>query len=162
MKRLIVLVGIPGSGKTTLAEKLVEKGYLSLNADSIRHELYGDAANQGDPEEVFAIFFKQLEAALKAEKAIVIDNTNSNPKQRKPILDMAKAHGYEDIQIWIMDVALEICLQRNKGRERVVDEEIVRNVYKTIFGPGRPQRSEGKIVLVRPGANIGDFSFISQ
>lgn len=162
MKRLLLLVGIPGSGKTTLAEKLIEKGYHCLNADSIRRELYGDAAAQGDPEQVFAIFFKQLEEALKAEKAIVIDNTNANPKQRKPILDMAKANGYDDIQIWLMDVPLEVCLKRNQGRDRVVSDDIVRNMYKTVFGPGRPQRSEGKIVLVRPGANIGEFNFITQ
>ncbi len=162
MKRLIILVGIPGSGKTTLAEKLVEKGYLSLNADSIRAELYGDAATQGDPEQVFGIFFKQLEAAMKEEKAIVIDNTNSNPKQRKPILDRAKENGYEDVQLWLLDVSLETCLKRNQGRERVVSDDIVRNIYKTVFGPGRPQRSEGKVVLVRPGQNVGDFVFITQ
>ncbi|QQR55771.1 MAG: AAA family ATPase [Candidatus Melainabacteria bacterium] len=60
MKRLLLLVGIPGSGKTTLAEKLIEKGYHCLNADSIRRELYGDASAQGDPEQVFAIFSNSL------------------------------------------------------------------------------------------------------
>ena len=159
MKRLILLVGIPGSGKTTLATKLVEKGFHCLNADSIREELYGNAAEQGDPQEVFAIFFERLDKAMGENLDIVVDNTNLNPKQSKPIIEHDQTAGYTDIQLWFLDVPLEVCQKRNAVRSRCVPEDIVANMYMELNRNGRPRREEGKMVLIRPGKEDNDFLF---
>ncbi|HEY9733284.1 MAG TPA: AAA family ATPase [Drouetiella sp.] len=159
MKRLILLVGIPGAGKTTLAKKIIEKGFHCLSADPIRQELYGNAAEQGDKEEVFKIFFERLDDMFSKELDIIIDNTNLNPRQRKPILDKAKAAGYTDVQLWLLDVPLDVCLKRNAGRERVVPDDIVANMFMELNRSGRPQRSEGKQVIIRPGNDENDFRF---
>lgn len=159
MKKLILLVGIPGSGKTTLAKKVLERGFHYLNADSIREELYGDPSVQGDPQQVFDIFFNRLEIALVDGLDIIIDNTNLNPKQRKPILERAQGKGYSDIQLWLLDVPLQVCLERNRQRARIVEEEIVANMFMELNRAGRPQRSEGKIVIIRPGKDENDFRF---
>src|ERR1700691_5050078 len=111
------MVGVPGSGKTTLAKKLVEKGYHYMNADSIRLELYGSEGEQGDKEQVFEIFFQRLEVALQDGLDIVIDNTNINLRQRKPILERAQRFSYTDVQLWLLDIPLDVCLQRNAARE---------------------------------------------
>ncbi len=160
-KRLIMLVGIPGSGKTTLAKKVVEKGFHYMNADSIRLELYGDEGAQGNPEDVFAIFFQRLEQAMGEEVDIIIDNTNLNPKQRQPILERAQQFGYADVQLWLLDVPLEVCLERNKMRERNVPDDIVTNMHMELNKAGRPRRTEGKITIIRPGKEHGEFLFIA-
>jgi len=159
VKRLILLVGIPGSGKTTLATRLIERGFHCLNADSIREELYGNAAEQGDPQEVFGIFFERLDKAMGENLDIVVDNTNLNPKQRKPILEHAATAGYTDIQLWLLDVPLEVCQKRNAVRSRNVPEDIVANMYMELNRNGRPRRQEGKLVLIRPGKEENDFLF---
>ncbi|RTL40174.1 MAG: AAA family ATPase [Candidatus Melainabacteria bacterium] len=159
LKRLILLVGIPGSGKTTLAKKIVEKGFHCLSADPIREELYGNAAEQGDKEEVFRIFFERLEDALSKELDIIVDNTNLNPRQRKPLLERAQKAGYTDIQLWLLDVPLDVCLKRNASRERVVPDDIVANMFMELNRSGRPQRSEGKLAIIRPGNDENDFRF---
>ena len=159
MKRLILLVGIPGSGKTTLAKKIIEKGFHCLSADPIREELYGNAAEQGDKEEVFRIFFERLEDALSKELDIIVDNTNLNPRQRKPLLERAQKAGYTDIQLWLLDVPLDVCLKRNASRERVVPDDIVANMFMELNRSGRPQRSEGKLAIIRPGNDENDFRF---
>lgn len=156
------MVGVPGSGKTTLAQKLVEKGFHYLNADTIRSELYGDEALQGDKEEVFTIFFQRLEAALQARLNIVIDNTNINMRQRKPILERAQRFEYTDVQLWLMDVPLEICLQRNASRPRMVPDDIVANMFSELTRSGRPQRVEGKLFIIRPGKDENDYRIFQQ
>ena len=162
MKKLIILIGVPGSGKSTLAMKIAEKGFHCLNADSIREELYGDAAEQGDKEQVFSVFFERLESAFDEGKNVIIDNTNLNPKQRKPILERATRFGYQDVQLWLLDIPLELCLTRNNSRERVVPEDIVANMYMELNRSGRPKRSEGKVVIIRPSKDGDDYLFFPQ
>jgi predicted kinase len=159
LKKLILLIGIPASGKTTLAQKLVLKGFSSINADTIRGELYGDELEQGDPQDVFSVFFDRLDVLLKAEKDIVVDNTNLKSVHRKQIIDRAQKIGYKDIQLWVLDVPLDVCLQRNANREKKVQEDVLANMFMTFNRSGRPRKEEGKLVLIRPGKDENDLRF---
>lgn len=159
MKRIILLVGVPASGKSTLARKMVERGYQCICADTIRAELYGNEIEQGDPKKVFEIFFERLETFLKDGADVVVDNTNLKEPYRKEITDRAKKFGYEDIQLWILDVPLDVCISRNANRERKIDSGILTNMYNQFNRNGRPKRTEGKIVLIKPGKDENDFRF---
>lgn len=130
--KFILLIGIPGSGKSTVAEGLIAKGYMSFNADHIREELYGDAMIQGDPNEVFGLMYERLEEALIDEKDIVIDNTNVRKSNRRTLIALAKQYGYTDIELWIMDIPLKTCILRNSKRTRVVPEDIIVNMQKIL------------------------------
>ena len=156
---MVLMLGVPGSGKTTLAERLLKKGYISLNADSIRQELWGDATIQENSDQVFEIFFAKLDQCLADQSDVVIDNVNSNPRHREQIINKARAAGYEDIQLWVLDVPLELCLERNRARNRNVPDDIVTKMHGTLNGPGRPKRHEGRIVIVRPGKEPFEFRF---
>ncbi len=153
------MVGIPGSGKSTLAKRLADKGYAVLNADTFREQLWGDANDQREPDKVFELFFKNMDELLDAGKDIVIDNVNSNPRHREQIINKAKLKGYTDIQLWVLDIPLETCLERNRKRNRNVPEDIVTKMHNTINGLGRPKRHEGRIVIVRPGRQDFEFRF---
>ena len=39
MSNFIMLVGLPGAGKSTIAQKLVQEGYVWHSTDNIRNEL---------------------------------------------------------------------------------------------------------------------------
>lgn len=162
MAKLILLVGVPGSGKTTLSKRIVAKGFHYMNADSIRLELYGDEKTQGDPAAVFEIFFERLEKAMAEKLSIIIDNTNLNPKHRKQILDRAAIFAYDDVQLWLLDVPLATCLERNSKRDRAVEEDIVTNMYHELYKNGRPKRTEGKVIVIRPSADGTDYLFFPQ
>ena len=162
MAKLIMLVGVPGSGKTTLSKRIVAKGFHYMNADTIRLELYGDEKTQGDPAAVFEIFFQRLESAMAEKLSIIIDNTNLNPKHRRQILDRATTFAYDDVQLWLLDVPLATCLERNRNRDRAVEEDIVTNMYHDLYKNGRPKRTEGKVVVIRPSADGQDYLFFPQ
>lgn len=161
MAKIVLMVGVPGSGKSTLAARITAKGYIAINADRIRKELYGSEGDQGKPEDVFKIFFERLEALMGENQNIVVDNTNLNPAHREQILERARRHQYE-IQLWVLDVPLEVCLERNRGRERAVDEEVLKNMYMSFQRNWRPRRSEGKIVIIKPNQDGSDYLFFPQ
>ena len=156
------MVGIPGSGKSTLAQRLVDKGYALLNADSIREELWGDASDQREQDKVFEIFFQRMDDYLKEGRDIVVDNINTNPRHRAQLIDRGKAAGYTDIQLWVLDVPLPVCLERNRSRSRNVPEDIVSKMHSTLNGQGRPQKHEGRVVIVRPDTEPFKFRFFLQ
>lgn len=162
MKKLILLCGIPGSGKTTLAAKLAEQGFICLSADDIRQELWGDAAEQKEAEKVFEIFFDRLQQGLSRGWNIVIDNTNINTRHREPILQQAKKAGYKDIELWVFDIPLPVCIERNKQRGRIVPEEIITNMYTTLHGSGKPEKREGRIKYVRPAQQPFEVQFFAK
>lgn len=159
MNKLVLLVGIPGSGKTTLAARLIDKGYLCLCADDIRRELLGDTTDQGNKEQVFEVFFSRMEQAMAENRDIVVDNTNINPMHRKQILERASRLSYLDVQLWILDVPLELCLARNRARGRQVPEDIVTKMHGTLTGTGRPGRHEGKLVIIKSDPKTQEFRF---
>jgi len=139
LPKLILLVGVPGSGKTTLSKKIIAKGFHCMNADSIRKELYGEEITQGDAEKVFQIFFERMELSMEEKKSIIVDNTNLKPEHRKQILDRAAKFNYDDVQLWLLDVPLATCLERNRNRERVVPEDAVTHMYNELYKNGRPR-----------------------
>ena len=87
MSSFIMMIGLPGSGKSTIAQAYSEGyGYEVVSSDAIREELYGDAAIQGDPQKVFKVFHQRIEEVLKAGNNCIADATNLKRKNRISML----------------------------------------------------------------------------
>ncbi|MCC7531567.1 MAG: AAA family ATPase [Candidatus Melainabacteria bacterium] len=148
--RLVVLAGLPASGKSTFSDGLVENGFVRLSLDEIRKEIYGDANIIGDWKVTRKIIDERFNAALAENKNIVIDNTHFMRSHRKRVIEIAKAAGYVDIHVVVMDVTLEECLKRNAVRSRVVKEEIIRDMHKWLYGSEFPSDAEGLVTVLAP------------
>ena len=82
--RLIALVGLPRSGKSTLAAKYAQLGYAVVCADNVRLALHGQRfAPQAEPM-VWAITRIMVDALILSGNKVVIDSTNLTREQRKP------------------------------------------------------------------------------
>lgn len=130
---------------------LVDQGFRRLCADDIRVELYGDAAIQGDNAEVYKVFYERLDKLLSESCDVIVDNTNILIEHRQPIIDRATAAGYSEVEIWLFDVPLDVCLVRNRQRARVVPEDVIVAMHRDLFGANRPQSTEGKVVIIGDG-----------
>ena len=75
--KLILLCGIPGSGKSTFA-KMYEplKHHIILSSDSIREELCGDSSIQNRNHDVFKLLYKRMYYAICNGITVVFDATN--------------------------------------------------------------------------------------
>lgn len=120
MKRLYLLRGVPGCGKTTLIEKLGLKDY-TLSTDDIRLKIAGievidgvECISQKKNFVVFKILNSSLEKRMLKNEPVIIDATNITGL--KTYIDLANKYGYEVVVV-DFKVSLGVLLERNKERK---------------------------------------------
>lgn len=154
---LILLVGIPGSGKTTYAEKYIEEhpNTIHLSSDKIRAELWGNEAIQGDNNEVFSLMQSRAIEALNNGQNVVYDATNITRKDRSYIIALCPK--FAKIECHIIWAPIETCIERDAERKRTVGKEVIDRMLKRFQAP---YFDEGihEIKIIRPdGFNYAEY-----
>ena len=149
MKTVWLMIGPSGVGKSTWAMKKMEEvggDCAYFNGDSIRKELYGDPAIQGNGHEVFSIMKTRYRKALADPKVanIFIDNISTTHKDRKQYFD-----GKSSFVLVYFSVPIETALLRNSLRERQVPEDVIRLQYGRLQPPTAEEREKFEIIEVR-------------
>lgn len=117
MPRLVMLSGLPASGKSTLAKKLVkESGNMGrVNRDSLRAMLF-DSVWSGKREGVVVECEKAIARVLFLEgMSVVVDDTNLSSRHRQMWSQFAQSNG-ESFETKNLDVDLDTCLVRDSVR----------------------------------------------
>lgn len=140
MSKLYTLCGLPGSGKSTAAEKL---DGIIFSSDAIRKELYGDENIQGNGKQVFQVLNNRVRKALAEGKNAVYDATNITAKRRKNIVSSFDA---EHICIYV-DTPKEECIRRNANRERKVPIKVIERMARN-FEPPTEEEGFSKILKI--------------
>ena len=135
--KMIMLVGIPGSGKTSIAHQMAEEyGAEVFSSDKKRKELYGDESIQGDPQEVFINLHKDILHSLRLGHSIIYDATNIRRKNREGFLKFLKQNKVDCYRIaWVIATPFEECVKRDEERERHVGKEIMTRMIKAFDFP---------------------------
>jgi len=130
--RVVVLVGLPGSGKSTYLQRL---GVTGLSSDTVRLLLSDDVTNQNIHRRVFATLRYLLKRRLELGRSVTyIDATHLTPWERRPYVKMGQLYDCR-VEALFFDAPLETCRERNRRRGRVVPDDVIERMAARLEPP---------------------------
>ena len=136
MKKIIVLIGIPGSGKSTYANSFKEKkGYIIFSSDEYRKILLGNEEDQSSNKFIFEKLREDVSTlASNYDGDIIIDSTNISKRNRKCWIDIANKYNFKCVAVYF-NVRIDECLRRISNRERKVPSHVLYRMNKNFEYP---------------------------
>jgi predicted kinase len=130
--RIVVLVGLPGSGKSSW---LAARNAVGLSSDQLRGMLADDETDQSIHDRVFQSLRYLLRQRLALGRPVTwVDATNLTRQERAPYIGIGRSYGCF-LEAAYFDVPLEVCRQRNAGRSRVVPDDVLTRMSAKLEPP---------------------------
>lgn len=160
MGDLFVMMGVPGSGKSTFAKELVENrpNTVRVSRDDIRFSLL----EKGDEyfakeDKVFKTFTETIDKYLAEGKDVIADATHLNRGSRKKLINNLTVKP-DQILIVYIKVPLEKALEQNelrKGTQSYVPTKVIKDMWENLQPPAVYENDfyyevdeNGKITLI--------------
>lgn len=142
MRILYVLSGIPGSGKTTWANKFQKshKNTFIVSSDEIRKELTGAYQNFKEENKVWSLYYSRVNeySLLKNDANIICDSTALIDEYR--LLPLNYKGKYDKKVLVYFNVSPSICKSRNEKREK--EKRVIETVMDTMINSNQYPKEE--------------------
>lgn len=133
MSKLLMLKGLPASGKTTWAKTAVEHSKaVRINKDDLRAMCFDGRFTHGRENVVLALRDAMIVELAKSKSydTIVVDDTNLSPKHETRLRELAGSLGLDfEINDDFLSVPLEECITRDSKRDKPVGRAVILNMY---------------------------------
>lgn len=128
--KLLMLRGLPASGKSTWAKELVCKdgNWKRINKDDLRAQLHDGKWSHGLEQDIIDARNALVVAFLAKGKNVVVDDTNYHPKHENVLRGIAAEHGAE-FEIKDFEVDLDTAIERDAKRPNSVGEKTIKRMY---------------------------------
>lgn len=131
MAKMIIMKGLPGSGKSTRARELMEQhgNFVRINKDLLRTMLHFDVFS-GKKEEQTRDAAREIAKFFltKNNMNVIIDDTNLNPGTMQSWKDLAKECDARVEVVDMTDVSVRSCIFWDTQREKIVGETVIKNM----------------------------------
>jgi predicted kinase len=129
---VVLAIGLPGSGKSSWFKR---HNITPLSSDLLRALLFDDPTEQRFQDLIFSNLRSMLRARLIAARPMnYVDATNLTPHERASWIKLAHDYRYE-VQAVFFDVPTEVCLERNRKRQRSVPEDVMQRMAAKLRAP---------------------------
>ena len=147
--KIVIAVGLPGSGKSTYFK---HRGWNAISSDEIRRLIADDPEDQTIHARVFATIRYLIRQRLAAGRPVTyVDATHLTRWERRPYISLARRYGCE-IEALFFDVPVETCIQRNERRERVVPRRVIVEMSRKLQVPTLEEGFD-RVIWPRMNAN---------
>ena len=145
---LIVMVGIPGAGKTFFAEHFSETFKAPyVNFERLRSELFNEPTYNAKEKAIISrVSNYLLDELFKTGQTIVLEVPSSTKAERQAITRRAKDNGYEPLIVWVQTESSSAKARSTKAvkGKHMMSSEVFDSAIKTFSAPGA---SESPIVI---------------
>ena len=170
MREFYLMVGLAGSGKSTIAKEIEYAIRMSspkydeygradkvvlISSDDIRAEILGDVNDQTQNDKVFSHIHKLIKQAVRDYNHIIVDATNLTIKNRRALLNcLDDKKDYHKIA-YIVNTPIEKCKENNSKRDRKVPEYVIDNQAKKFEIPFANEGFNSSFLHHFPAYNCG-------
>lgn len=144
MKILIMMCGIPASGKSTVARNLQKSigNTPIVSMDDIRVYLFGTRKCQEQGELVYNLSMSKTIRLLQKQDVVIYDATNRTKEKRKEIAEYIQERVKCIIYCVYMATPFDTAIERNKNRD--IDIQVPGKVIHCMFCTFEPPTEEEK------------------
>ena len=142
--RLIMMKGLPASGKTTWARDMVAKSEgrcKRVCKDDLRDMLDAGQYSQRNEAYVLKVRDSLVKAFLAEGLDVIVDDTNLAPKHESRLRQLAKIRKSSFEVMDFTGVPIDECIRRDSKRDRRVGPMVIRRMYdQFLAGASRAAR----------------------
>ena len=138
MKRVVMTVGLPASGKSTWAKELIsnEAGrWVRVNKDLLREMCHNSKHSKSNEKFIVRLRNLIILEALEAGKHVVIDDTNLHPKHIRTVTELVKGQAKVEVNNSFLQVPVKECIRRDLQRQNSVGKDVIMQMYRQFLLP---------------------------
>ena len=143
MNRLIVLSGVPGSGKSYFSNAIktqLNRDVYVISSDQLRYEMFGNQRDLSHDPVMWVRFYELAkEYASRKDAVVVLDATNAKKIYRldniKPYKDL-----YDEIDLVCFQIEKNTVLKQNLDRENPIPEEALLKLIDEFEFPDQEEK----------------------